>query len=222
MLIATVWDDGLVSDFRLMDILDRYGATASFALSPGVYQEEISPNDHRGGYGMRVAKRDLLRYGKYDVVSHGYCHVRLDTLPYEQMRNELLHSKARLEDTFERPITGLAYPGGYYNRLVQETAEETGYHYARANTPNPGHFDDQWAVRPVSWKNWKPAYETRACALIMGHTYELRTKADWTRIETLYRKWTTTPGVQLVSMTALAQELGWSTKPAAVCLEGGR
>ena len=42
MKVIQSWDDGLVSDIRLIELLRRYQAKATFCLNPGLYQENRS------------------------------------------------------------------------------------------------------------------------------------------------------------------------------------
>ncbi|TVZ07501.1 polysaccharide deacetylase family protein [Trebonia kvetii] len=61
-------------------------------------------------------------------------------MPAALLRDELLSSKARLEDRLGIAVPGLAYPYGYSAR-VRGVARELGYHhgYAVRNTmPRPG------------------------------------------------------------------------------------
>ena len=42
MKVIQCWDDGIVDDVRLTDILRRYNAKATFSLNPGLNLEERS------------------------------------------------------------------------------------------------------------------------------------------------------------------------------------
>ena len=43
--IAQCWDDGVATDIRLIEILRKYQAKATFNLCPGLFQEErIEPH----------------------------------------------------------------------------------------------------------------------------------------------------------------------------------
>ncbi len=61
------------------------------------------------------------------IGSHAVHHVNLDTLSEPQMRDELVQSKARLEERLGVPVEGIAYPAGASNEAVRRLARQAGY-----------------------------------------------------------------------------------------------
>jgi len=66
---------------------------------------------------------DLAQGGQIEVGAHTVNHPALSALTPALQRDEILESKARLEEILSRPVTSFAYP---YGRLSDYTAETVG------------------------------------------------------------------------------------------------
>jgi peptidoglycan/xylan/chitin deacetylase (PgdA/CDA1 family) len=212
MQVATVWDDGLTSDFFLMAVLSKYGADASFALSPGVYKDRPTLNDHRSDeYGYRVTRDELEHYAPYDVCNHTYSHAQLDLLTADATFFEIDDGRKALEDIFQRPILGLVYPFGIGTPAARVAAQSGGHVYGRA-TPTARRSGGWacWDLVPTA--TWRVDVELLIESdwpfiLLSGHTYEIRTREDQERVINLYRVLATAPEVKLITMSTLAKEI---------------
>ena len=65
--VAQCWDDGAATDLRLIEILRKYNARATFNLCPGMMREETVPAGWAdplarccGFSGGRIGKKDLI------------------------------------------------------------------------------------------------------------------------------------------------------------------
>jgi peptidoglycan/xylan/chitin deacetylase (PgdA/CDA1 family) len=67
-----------------------------------------------------------------EIGAHSHTHPQLDQLRPGSLRDELVTSKALLEDGLGRAVPGLAYPYGYSNAWVRRVAHEVGYAHACA------------------------------------------------------------------------------------------
>ncbi|HLD49722.1 MAG TPA: polysaccharide deacetylase family protein [bacterium] len=74
----------------------------------------------------------LLEDPLIEIGSHTVTHRMLDHLPAEEIREELLESKAKIEAETGRKIDFLSYPGNGYNSKVLDAAREAGYRAAFA------------------------------------------------------------------------------------------
>lgn len=63
----------------------------------------------------------LARGGLVEVGAHTVTHPVLSTLPPASQRDEVLGSKARLEEILDRPVTSFAYPHGSKSDYTAET-----------------------------------------------------------------------------------------------------
>jgi peptidoglycan/xylan/chitin deacetylase (PgdA/CDA1 family) len=65
-----------------------------------------------------------------EMAAHSHSHPQLDQLSEADLRHELGHSKALLEDATDTPVRALAYPFGYSSTRVRLAARSVGYRYA--------------------------------------------------------------------------------------------
>lgn len=70
--------------------------------------------------------QELSREGVH-FGSHAVSHQRLSTLSDEQIKAEIIDSKARLEDVLGKSVPDFCYPYGDYNTLARDTVQEAGY-----------------------------------------------------------------------------------------------
>jgi len=73
---------------------------------------------------------DIRKLGSVDLAkigSHSHNHVNLTKLTGAEVRYELDHSKALLEECIGKPVTSVAFPYGLYNEDTINTSREAGY-----------------------------------------------------------------------------------------------
>ena len=217
MKIAISWDDGLVSDFPLMKILEKYSAPASFSLCFD-YHDDNKLNDHKDDveagchkYGERVRKSDLIAYNNYDICSHTFSHTRLDTISYDEACLNIKRGKDGLENLFERQIDGIVYPYGLATDALREFARKIGHTYGRStlsinSTPTASLWD---LVPNGTWQSDLDLILATSPKFILlsGHSYELKTKRHWDLVDELYYTLTTSPKFELVTMSELAKRM---------------
>lgn len=118
-VVAITFDDGFESDVtQALPLLQQHGAVATFFITPGFIGQT--------GYLNWEQVRQLASAGMA-VGSHSLTHACLSTLTEDQLREELVGSRHRLEDALGVPVTLLSLPGGFYNRRVLAAAWEAGY-----------------------------------------------------------------------------------------------
>ena len=99
---------------------------------------------------VRLAQGELIEIGAHTVT-----HPALAALPVASQREEILLSKARLEETLDRPVSSFAYPHG---NLAEETVgivREAGF--ARACTTDANIVEestDPFQLPRVHVQNW--------------------------------------------------------------------
>lgn len=212
VLVATMWDDGLESDLRLLPILEKYGATATFALC-GIdrYGNRPLRNDARSDrYGLLLTREQLRRLAPYEICNHSLSHADLPTLHLEEAHYEIAEARRQLESFFERPIQGFCYPYGNFTSALRDMVRDDGYTYARAGIRAFAQLD-RFALAPdagccTSRLEELIVHRQNGFFLLYGHTYELRTAANWEQIDRLYGR-LTRPDVRLVTTLELATAL---------------
>lgn len=198
--VATMWDDGLVTDLRLIELLHKLGATANFAIAPGRHGER-KPNDERGPYGTLVSASELKHFAPFEISNHTLNHVELPKLSPSEMEREVGDGRKMLEDIFQRHIDGFCYPYGEYNRVAVELLRRDKYAYAR--TTRTMKSSDCLTLHPDGkWGDYE-ALLNPAGTVLWGHTYELTDETKWDAVRRMYEALTQDPRVKLVTFTEL-------------------
>jgi hypothetical protein len=210
MLIATSWDDGLVSDRPLLDILEKHGARASFAISPQRHQASEVPNDVRDKkYGMLVPKSDLWCYQEHEVCNHTANHVEAGIVAGLDLHRELHQGRLALEDLYCRGVDGIVWPYGVCSPSAIGLAQVTKHTYGRLTYLPKAQKFCSFNVMPVL--HWR-AYELKELielggpgVVLCGHTYELVKSNDWDWLDRFYRDASTDDRCQLVTLGEFAE-----------------
>jgi peptidoglycan/xylan/chitin deacetylase (PgdA/CDA1 family) len=105
MKLMQCWDDGVTSDVRLVSLLRRYGAHATFNLNAGLHARERQFGWHHQGTEVWRLGRDELRqvYAGFNVANHSLTHPHPEQLPIESARREIQEGRAHLQDLFDQP-----------------------------------------------------------------------------------------------------------------------
>ncbi len=200
MKIVQCWDDGVEDDIRLIDILRRHGAKASFNLNPGLHQADRGQGwrykDKKSVF--RLAKSELVEvYDGFLIANHTVSHPRLQNIPLDQAEREIREGREQLEQIFGYEITGFAYPFGTYNEDVQQIIRQTGHLYARTvkNVDRAFPPADPTAFHPHShfrepdfWQKFEAERARDGVFYFWGHSYELCTEEEWATFEDQIRR----------------------------------
>lgn len=188
-----MWDDGLVTDLRLIEILQKLGGTAAFAISPSKHKVSRTANDIRGAYGKLVARSELKEFEGFEVCNHTDNHFDLGKLKADETRREIIYGRKHLEDIYGRAINGFCYPYGVHTPAALKVLTEDGVIYAR--TTGKGPWGNKLLVHPAKWNSIDMNSER---IIFWGHTYELSNK-DWDWITELYKTFIQNPSYKLVT-----------------------
>lgn len=126
-LACVTFDDGLLDSYEVaLPILEERGIKASFFVPLGSIGGE-----HRAFFGSQPCMnarqvRNVARLG-HEVAAHTVSHCDLRAVPLATARDEIVRSKAGLEELLGSGVTTFAYPKGYYNRAVRQVVEEAGF-----------------------------------------------------------------------------------------------
>jgi peptidoglycan/xylan/chitin deacetylase (PgdA/CDA1 family) len=200
-----MWDDGLVSDLRLLDVLRKLGVTAAFAIAPGRHGTHRVANDARGAYGQLVARAELAEFADFEVCNHTNTHRDLSQLSSSDTYAEIVLGREKLEQIYQRSVPGFCYPYGVGTPLAQQVLRDTAAQYARTTQCEP-HWDDPLLLHPTAGWRDLTALSCAASRTIVfwGHTYELQTPADWDQVTELYTLLAQSPDFEVLSFQQLA------------------
>jgi peptidoglycan/xylan/chitin deacetylase (PgdA/CDA1 family) len=132
--VVLTFDDGY-ADFhaRALPLLERYGFSATVFVTTGWVAEVGAPSAATPP-GIMLSWRQIEEASAYGIefAAHSHTHPQFDRLSEPMLQEELTRSKLEIEDRLGTPVTGLAYPFGYFNTAVQEVARRLAYGYGCA------------------------------------------------------------------------------------------
>jgi peptidoglycan/xylan/chitin deacetylase (PgdA/CDA1 family) len=199
MKVIQCWDDGIVDDIRLSDILRRYNARATFCLNPGLYREERSFGwIHDSREVWRLSINELLDvYNGFEVCSHSMTHPYLTELSSDRLAWEVRASRDMLQDIFKQPVLGFCYPFNAYNEFVKSSVGSAGYIWARGGQNGEKIFppDDPLEfnfschfLSPDFWRMFNYARKRDSVFSFWGHSCEIINESMWKDFEAMIEK----------------------------------
>ena len=118
--VLITFDDGYLDNYtNAFPILKKYGLHATIFIIPAF--TSVYP-----GY-MTWEQLKEMEAGGITIESHTLTHPKLEELPDDEIRNELITSKNMLEENLGHPVEFLAYPTGTYNLHIAGIAQDVGY-----------------------------------------------------------------------------------------------
>lgn len=214
--IVQCWDDGVVDDIRLVEILRKHDAKATFNLNPGLHSS-VRGN----GWRFRDCK-DVLRmtlgelaevYRGFSIANHSMTHPFPLKIELAEWKTDVEDGKKHLEDLFGRPIPGFAYPFGQTSPEIARVVEEAGHTYARTTmkaTPcfppaSPFLFaPDCHFLAKDFWERLERAKTSPGGVFYFwGHSYELVTDEEWSGFEQTIQRLSADPELKWVDVHEL-------------------
>ncbi|WPJ95467.1 polysaccharide deacetylase family protein [Coraliomargarita algicola] len=193
--VVQCWDDGVVDDIRLTELLRKHGAKASFNLNFGHHTAM-----RRTGWkyeGVKevwcLARSELISvYEGFTIANHGYRHVPPARSTLEEAREDIRKGRDSLEQHFGCPVLGYAYPGGSFDEATMALVREAGHIYGRVGRwvdqvfppkdpmsffPSCDFKDDDFLTK------FESVQQRGGVFYFMGHSYQFMNEADWEEFE---------------------------------------
>lgn len=151
------FDDGGISAYSVIaPLLDNYGWKGHFFITTDYINKD--------GFVTDEQIKELKRRG-HIIGSHSCSHpTRMSKLTKEQMMDEWTRSIDVLSDILDEKITIASVPGGYYSRLVGETAAACGIKTLFTSEPvQKIHFVDGCMIlgRYTMFREFSPEFAGR-------------------------------------------------------------
>ncbi len=204
-VLTLSYDDGVVHDRRLVEILNRYGIKGTFNINSanrGENDTEKRPSRLRLGY---KEMKELYLGSGHEVALHTYTHPYPHLISSEQMAREVILDRETLEREMGVAIKGMAYPMGTYNEESMEVLRLCGICYSR--TVDATH---SFSYPPENWLELHPTVRHADKKLmeladrflehdlskskfnrmfyLWGHSYEYEDDGNWDVIEKFCEK----------------------------------
>ena len=195
------YDDGVVQDRRLAELLRRYGVKCTFNLGSAVlWHQEIAKIPGRPEVDVSKVEAGEVAtvYAGHEIAGHGLYHSALDSVGTPLALYEIAEDKRRLEALAGKPLKMFAYPFGFYNKDVVEMLRLAGYQGARTVRSTYGF------ALPEDFLIWDPTCHHKDERLmelarefvegfaiaprlfyVWGHGYEFDGDDNWSVIEEL-------------------------------------
>lgn len=150
-------DDGYKDNLtRMLPLLEKYNMSATVYVvsdethnrwdvdhptNPDTRIELLSPDEIRA----------LDRSGRVEIGGHTLTHAKLDELPPEEQRYEIVENKRQLEGILGHPLTSFAYPFGHLNESAKREVQAAGYCFAVATDSGPkAMHQDLFEIRRIA------------------------------------------------------------------------
>ncbi|MGZ3578916.1 MAG: polysaccharide deacetylase family protein [Syntrophales bacterium] len=199
MKVIQCWDDGIVDDVHLTDILRRCNAKATFSLNPGLNLEERSLGwiqEGREVWRLSIGElRDV--YDGFEICSHSMTHQCLADVSAERLDWEVRASRDILEGIFKRPVLGFCYPFNAYDERVKAALRSACYLWARGGHNDEGifpprdPFEYNFSCHFLSfdfWARFNEAKGRNAVFSFWGHSCEIISEAMWQDLAAMIEK----------------------------------
>ena len=205
--ITFSYDDGVVQDIRLIELLNKYGLKCTFNLN----SELLSKKGMLIREGKRIAHYKIHTedvkhiYEGHEVAVHTLTHPNLTQCDDEEIIRQVEADRLNLSELVEYEVVGMAYPCGGVNnddRVAGIIKKNTGVKYSRTITTN-NCFDLQenlYRFNPTAYHldfekmmqlgrefvEFKP--KEPKVFYIWGHSYEMDYGADyWVKLEEFFK-----------------------------------
>lgn len=198
------YDDNTTQDERLINLMKKYKIKGTFNIIPNWFAKEDAVFPEGETYINVTEKKALEIYDDeyVEVANHGFNHIKMTSVPQILMMEDTVKCREKLEDMYQRIITGFAYPYGWYNEELMNVLQGAGISYART-VLSTYEFD-----LPDNWLELNPTChhadehleelterflsdevtETSYMFYVWGHTFEFDQQNNWDIIENLFEK----------------------------------
>lgn len=195
--VTLSYDDGMVFDSRLIEIMDKYGLKGTFNLNSGCYAQEKNPRKLTADEATALYKNS-----PHEIAVHGLKHLSLTEVDEGMIAYEIATDRHNLEKQFGRIVKGMAYANGATDDKTVAVLKSCGISYARTTRATLG-FDvpEDWLRMPATCHHNEPRlmelaeqfveaqepsyYWARKPMLfyLWGHSYEFNDANNWQIIE---------------------------------------
>jgi len=139
------FDDGVLQDIRLIELINKYGLKCTFNLNSGKLGERAI----RTRNGIRtsryiIAAGDVKEvYAGHEVAGHTLTHPYLTECDDEEVIRQVEQDRVNLSNLVGYEVLGMPYPSGRVDGRVESLIRNhTGVKYCRT-TVNTDSFDEQ-------------------------------------------------------------------------------
>lgn len=197
-VLTLSYDDGVVQDIRLIEIMNKYGLKGTFNINSGLYLPEDAVRDKFYGRMKLSEAKELYINSGQEIAIHSYSHPNLEKLDADEIIYEITEDRKAIESQYGKIVRGMAYPYGAYNDVVINILEKCHIAYARtSNSTFSFDFPENWLqLHPTCSHNYENLEELITKFVetlnldgdiemfyLCGHSYEFDDNDNWDVIE---------------------------------------
>lgn len=187
------YDDGVIQDKRLIEIMQKNGLKGTFNINTGLFAKV--PGEHRRL--MEQEAVDLYTDSGMEVAVHSYTHPFLELLPLHLAFEEIRKDREEIERLFGGICRGMAYPNNSFTEALADGLKDLGILYSRTTVSTENFkISDDWARLPATCHHNNPRLMELAKTFaeknvkfrselfyLWGHSYEFDDNDNWNVIE---------------------------------------
>ena len=193
------YDDGVLQDQRLINMMKNYGIKGTFNLNSGLIGKTGKMRVNEKEVDISTFSEEDIRkiYRGMEVATHGAEHTELTGLGHAAV-GELLEDRKKLENILSELVLGHAYPFGIYDNRTIEILKAVGIRYARTVKSTKDFFlpEDLYRWNPTchhtapelmnlisEFCNEDNSFGLPSLFYLWGHSYEFDVDDNWELIE---------------------------------------
>ncbi len=197
-VLTLSYDDGVVQDIRLIEILNKNGIKATFNLNSGLFVDESKTAKRKGNHLKLSEAKDLYLPSGHEIAAHGFKHKSLTQISPQEAVYDVIHDREILEKEFGVNVRGMAYANGVFNNSVAQILDNCGIAYSRTTKsthsfgfpenwltlhPTCHHNDEKLIKLSEKFVNSSPMFHNVWMLYVWGHSYEFDNDNNWEQIE---------------------------------------
>lgn len=205
--ITFSYDDAVVQDRRLIELLDKYGLKATFNLNSEWFgKKHIFKANGNDFEHIKVEEKEVPElYKNHEVAAHTLSHPKLPMVSDEEVIRQVEQDRINLSKLVGYEVVGMAYPGGSMNhdeRVKKLIKEHTGIKYCRtilstgsfeweqdmyAFKPSAHHLEADGKTYEICKKFIEMETDKPQLLYIWGHSYEMDFGDRWNELEEIFK-----------------------------------
>lgn len=120
-VLTMSYDDGHLSDRRLVEIFNRHAIKGTFHLNYGLMD-----------MANRIPREEVKSlYEGHEVSAHAWSHPTIARCPDALVAQQVLEDRRGLESLVGYPVRGMSYPNGSHSPSLREMLPHLGIEYSR-------------------------------------------------------------------------------------------
>jgi len=197
-VLTLSYDDCVVQDIRLIEIMNKFGLKGTFNVNSGCYLEENCIREKFYGRLKLSEAKNLFINSGHEIAVHAFTHPFLEKLDSTEIIYQITEDRRRIEKDYNVLARGMAYPFGTYNELVVDILEKCKIAYSRTTKATMSfNFPENWLLlHPTCHHNneklmtlaeqfveSEPRWGNAQMFYLWGHSYEFDNNNNWNVIE---------------------------------------